>query len=504
MGTPVLKCPLDLWMYQEILSETRPDVIVETGTHMGGSARYLAGICDLLGHGRIVTVDVVTHPGRPDHDRITYLVGSSTSDEVVARIAGLAGEAERVMVILDSDHARDHVLREALYAPLVSPGCYLVVEDTNVNGHPVVPGFGPVPMEAVTEFVSLDRSFEVDPSRERLMLTFNPSGYLRRRGRAARRCAELRPDDRGDRGDDRDDEQRQARPVVEERCREQQCGERGKERRRPVAKGEHDCSADQRDDEHGGDGTRQLPCVSFAGRSPGTAKATTTHPAIAPARSGPSARTRPRRGSVERAIPHATATASRNGTTPAHADPMPGALRPCPPGRSRSTSHHAAIPSSQPVSGSVMRRERHQATDTTPTPAATERSRPQRHRERQREERQRGDEEPRPGRLPAERQVVGGVVREEERRHQRTGERPRHASRTPEQRHPADRDDRERRDDREPLLGERAARAPRAGRGARRRRSRRRSPRRPARSRPTGRQGVRVAEPKRRAERPRL
>jgi cephalosporin hydroxylase len=182
MGTPVLKCPLDLWTYQEILSETRPDVIVETGTHLGGSARYLAGICDLLGHGRIVTVDVVTHPGRPEHDRISYLEGSSTSDEVVERIAGLAGEAERVMVILDSDHARDHVLRELqLYAPLVSPGCYLVVEDTNVNGHPVVPGFGPGPMEAVMEFLSGTEAFEVDTSREKLMLTFNPSGYLRRR-----------------------------------------------------------------------------------------------------------------------------------------------------------------------------------------------------------------------------------------------------------------------------------------------------------------------------------
>ena len=73
MGTPVLKCPLDLWMYQEILIHTRPDVIVETGTHMGGSALYLAGICDLLGHGRIVTIDVEEREGRPEHPRILYL-----------------------------------------------------------------------------------------------------------------------------------------------------------------------------------------------------------------------------------------------------------------------------------------------------------------------------------------------------------------------------------------------------------------------------------------------
>ena len=82
LGTTVLKCPLDLWNYQEILVETRPDLIIETGTHLGGSALYLAGICDLIGNGRIVTVDIEDRPGRPVHGRIIYLEGSSTSDEV--------------------------------------------------------------------------------------------------------------------------------------------------------------------------------------------------------------------------------------------------------------------------------------------------------------------------------------------------------------------------------------------------------------------------------------
>jgi cephalosporin hydroxylase len=181
LGTTVLKCPLDLWNYQEILVETRPDLIIETGTHLGGSALYMAGICDLIGSGRIVTVDIEDRPGRPVHGRITYLEGSSTSEEILERVSAFVQDAERVMVILDSDHSRDHVLRELeLYAPLVSPGCYLVVEDTNVNGHPVVPGFGPGPMEALNAFLSGTNDFEVDRSREKLMLTFNPSGYLLR------------------------------------------------------------------------------------------------------------------------------------------------------------------------------------------------------------------------------------------------------------------------------------------------------------------------------------
>ena len=90
------------------------------------------------------------------------------------------------MVILDSDHRKDNVLAELrAYSPLVQPGDYLIVEDTNVNGHPLVPDFGPGPMEAVDEFLATDDSFEIDPAREKFYMTFNPRGYLRRLDAAA-------------------------------------------------------------------------------------------------------------------------------------------------------------------------------------------------------------------------------------------------------------------------------------------------------------------------------
>ena len=183
LGHPTQKCPLDLWMYQQILVETRPDLIVECGTYLGGSTRFLATVCDELDSGRIVSIDVLDRPGRPLHRRIGYLLGSSTDEGVVEQVRRRARKAKRVMAILDSDHARDHVLRELeLYGPLVTPGCYVVVEDTNVNGHPVSPEFGPGPREAVDEFLRRNDDFEVDRERERLLMTFNPSGYLRRRG----------------------------------------------------------------------------------------------------------------------------------------------------------------------------------------------------------------------------------------------------------------------------------------------------------------------------------
>jgi cephalosporin hydroxylase len=86
------------------------------------------------------------------------------------------------MVVLDSDHRRPHVLAELhRYAPLVSPASYLIVEDTNVNGHPVLPDFGPGPLEAVEDFLTESDDFFVDGSREKYFLTFNPGGYLCRR-----------------------------------------------------------------------------------------------------------------------------------------------------------------------------------------------------------------------------------------------------------------------------------------------------------------------------------
>ncbi len=182
LGIPVMKVPFDLWIYQEIIHELRPDLIVESGTWNGASALYMAHICDLVGNGRVITID--NSPGaspRPAHPRIEYLLGSSTDAAVFAKVSQSAGSGEKVMVILDADHHMPHVLEEMrLYGTLVTKGCYLIVEDTNHNGHPVQPTFGPGPMEAVVQFLEENRSFEIDESREKFFMTFNPNGYLKK------------------------------------------------------------------------------------------------------------------------------------------------------------------------------------------------------------------------------------------------------------------------------------------------------------------------------------
>jgi cephalosporin hydroxylase len=181
LGRQTLKYPTDLWIYQEIVSATLPDVIIETGTWHGGSALYLANVCDALDHGRVLSIDIAPQEPLPEHPRITFLEGSSVAPEILDRVRAELDGAERVMVILDSDHSRDHVLAELqAYAGIVTPGCYLIAEDTNVNGHPVLPEHGSGPGEAVAAFLDRDDHYRVDRARERLLLTANPGGYLLR------------------------------------------------------------------------------------------------------------------------------------------------------------------------------------------------------------------------------------------------------------------------------------------------------------------------------------
>lgn len=182
MGVLCQKCPLDLWIYQELIFEQRPDLIVETGTHSGGSALFLAHLCDLLGHGEVVSIDIETRP-RPVHPRIRYILGSSGDPAIVEQALSAYKAKENILVILDSDHSERHVLRELeLLAPLVKVGGYLIVEDTNINGHPTYPEFGPGPYEAVGKFLAANPHFEIDHAREKFMMTFNPRGYLKRTG----------------------------------------------------------------------------------------------------------------------------------------------------------------------------------------------------------------------------------------------------------------------------------------------------------------------------------
>ncbi|MFW9773022.1 MAG: CmcI family methyltransferase [Candidatus Heimdallarchaeota archaeon] len=181
LGVKLLKNPFDLWIFQEIIFDVKPDIIIESGTKFGGSALYLASICDLIGKGRILSIDVEDYKNKPVHGRIKYLLGSSVSEEILLQVKSEISSNDKVLVILDSDHRELHVLTELRsYSPLVSKDSYIIVEDTHLNGHPIDPLFGPGPMEAVIEFLKGNQDFIIDKSKEKLYMTWNPNGYLKK------------------------------------------------------------------------------------------------------------------------------------------------------------------------------------------------------------------------------------------------------------------------------------------------------------------------------------
>jgi cephalosporin hydroxylase len=195
MGRPIIQYPQDIVAVQEIIWRTRPDLVVETGIAHGGSLIFSASMLELIGgDGRVVAVDIdIRRANRheieshPLSGRITLIEGSSTDEAIAAHVRKLAEGCRRMLVLLDSNHTHDHVLRELeLYSPLVQPGSYMVVFDTIIEDMPK--GFytdrpwdrGNNPKTAVHEFLRCNDRFEVDREvLDKLWITVCPDGYLK-------------------------------------------------------------------------------------------------------------------------------------------------------------------------------------------------------------------------------------------------------------------------------------------------------------------------------------
>ena len=182
MGVPARKMVLDAWVYQQIIHELRPDIVIEIGNAEGGSTKYLANLLDLVGKGEVIGVDIDHSQFRAHHPRISLVTGDSLAPETLGRVETLA-RGRQGLVIHDGDHSHEHVLADLrAHAKFVSPGGYFIVEDTVIDLFRAGDGLGNVngPLGAVEQFVREDLRFQIDLSREYFVLTFNPKGYLKR------------------------------------------------------------------------------------------------------------------------------------------------------------------------------------------------------------------------------------------------------------------------------------------------------------------------------------
>jgi cephalosporin hydroxylase len=187
-GSPMIKNPCDIWMIVELFQKIRPSVVIETGTHHGASASFYADILKSLNIVcEVITVDINPKWNfDPETKKIHSVIGYSTDLNIFLRVKKitetiLANRPGNVMVLLDSDHSEKNVLAELeLYSELVNVGSYIIVEDTNVNGHPSAPSHGPGPKEATDKFLYKNNSFERDLACQKFLLTFNSGGWLKR------------------------------------------------------------------------------------------------------------------------------------------------------------------------------------------------------------------------------------------------------------------------------------------------------------------------------------
>jgi len=182
MGVPAWKNVLDAWVYQQIIYETKPEIVIEIGNAEGGSTLYLANLLDLIGGGEVIAVDIDHSRFKVRHPRITLVTGDSLAPATLAQVESRR-RGRQGLVIHDGDHSREHVLADLrAYAGFVRPGSYLIVEDTITDLFRAGDGIGSLdgPLHAVEDFVREDRRFEIDLDAEFFLLTYNPRGFLKR------------------------------------------------------------------------------------------------------------------------------------------------------------------------------------------------------------------------------------------------------------------------------------------------------------------------------------
>lgn len=183
MGVRALKNPLDAWIYQEIIHEVNPDIIVEIGSYEGGSTLFFANLLDLLGRGMVISIDNDRTKYCVKHNRIITITGDSSSPETIAKVSKLCYD-KSALIVHDGDHTKEKVLKDLkAYSKFVDINSYFIVEDSIADLFKDEDCFGRLengPLAAVEEFLEENSNFVADTERERYILTCNPKGFLKR------------------------------------------------------------------------------------------------------------------------------------------------------------------------------------------------------------------------------------------------------------------------------------------------------------------------------------
>lgn len=194
LGQPILQLPQDMFALQEIIYKTRPEYIIELGVAWGGSLLFYSTLMEVLGGKKIIGVDIYLPSSLKKRlnsydrvsQRIVLIKGSSVEEATVKKIKRIIGNSKKTLVILDSNHTHEHVLRELrIYSQFIGKGYYLVCTDTIIEDIPEQKhrprpwGLGNNPKTALRQFLRENKSFKIDKEiKNKLLLSCNPDGYL--------------------------------------------------------------------------------------------------------------------------------------------------------------------------------------------------------------------------------------------------------------------------------------------------------------------------------------
>ena len=194
LGRPIIQYPQDIIALQEMIWDVKPDVIIETEIARGGSLVFSASMLQLIGKGKVIGIDIDIREHNkkeikkhPLNKRIKMIEGSSIDEKIIKKVFHMVKSTEKVLVILDSNHTHEHVLKELeAYSKLVTKGSYLIVFDTIIEELPekifAKKSWNKKhnPKTAVRLFLSKNKRFKVDKTvTDKLLITAAPEGYLK-------------------------------------------------------------------------------------------------------------------------------------------------------------------------------------------------------------------------------------------------------------------------------------------------------------------------------------
>lgn len=178
-GIEYIKCPFDYVIYQMIIFDIKPDLVIEIGTNKGGGALYIADLMNIIGKGVVHTIDVNDKVEKivKEHNRIKCFFDGYDKYDLT-----LTEKFEKILVIEDASHYySDSINCLKKFGDIVTKGSYYIVEDGIINKLKLRKAYDGGPLKAINEFFETSDKYIIDKKWCNFFgnnATFNVNGYL--------------------------------------------------------------------------------------------------------------------------------------------------------------------------------------------------------------------------------------------------------------------------------------------------------------------------------------